>query len=80
MVIGNFRNFPENFGFLNKYDPLISKNNVNLILFSQKIIDGNVFFKIRLKESTIGLIFILKFVIFPKLVKIDIFKEKQKQT
>ena len=86
MVIGNFRKFPENFGFLNK--KLIvcqnkSRNNVNLIIFSRKVIGGNVFFQIRLKESTFGSIFILKFskllkfVFFPELVKIEIFNDKK---
>ena len=42
----------------------LSKNNVNLILVSRKIIVGNVFFKIRLKESIIGSIFILKLANF----------------
>ena len=81
MVFGNFQNFPENLGFLNDFD--FPKNNVNLILFSWEIIDGNVFFKIRPKESYIWYDFIsemsklLKFMIFQKLVKIDLFNQKQ---
>ena len=52
-ISGKFRIFEQNGCF-------VSKNNVNLIIFSWKIIGGNVVFKTRLKESIFGFIFILK--------------------
>ena len=52
-ISGIFRNFEQ---FL----PFKGKNNANLILFSWKIIEGNVLVKIRPEESTFGMVFILK--------------------
>ena len=56
-ISGKFRIFEQN-------RPFVSKNNVNLVIFSWKIIDENVFFKIRFKESAFGSIFILKLANF----------------
>ena len=85
MVIDNFQNFLENFQIFKQFQPFISNNNVNLILFSWKIFDGNVFFTNKNKRIYISFNFyskirkLLKFVIFQKLVKIEIFNKKQKK-
>ena len=72
-ISGKFRIFEQNW-------PFVSKNNVNLIIFSRKIIEGNVFFKIRLKESTFGSLFFWN----QKIPKICVFffnkKQKNKHT
>ena len=59
----SLRQFPEfsgKFRIFEQFWPFISKNNVHVIFFLWEIIDGNVIFKIRPKESTLGMIFILK--------------------
>ena len=73
------------FQIFKQFQLFISKNNVNLFLFSWKIIDGNVYSKTKPKEPTFDSIFIPKSAnfwnlwFFPKLVKLDIFNKKQKQ-
>ena len=51
--------------FLNKYDRFkVKKKKCKSDFFSRKIIDGNVFFKVILKESTLSAISILKLANF----------------